>query len=45
MREGVDVLCRTIPGCRMVVLEGQGHTAMLQAPDLFAGKVLEAIQS
>ncbi len=31
----------TIPGCRMVVLEGQGHGAMLDAPDFFAAKILE----
>jgi pimeloyl-ACP methyl ester carboxylesterase len=30
-----------IPGCRMVVLEGQGHGAMLDAPDFFAAKILE----
>ncbi|HTA41995.1 MAG TPA: alpha/beta hydrolase [Bryobacteraceae bacterium] len=44
MREGVDLLCRTIPDCRLVVLEGQGHTAMMQAPELFVDKVLEAAQ-
>lgn len=43
MREGVDLLGKTIPGCRMVILEGQGHSAMLQAPELFAEKVFEAI--
>jgi pimeloyl-ACP methyl ester carboxylesterase len=31
----------TIPECRLVVLEGQGHGAMLDAPDFFANKVLE----
>jgi pimeloyl-ACP methyl ester carboxylesterase len=30
-----------IPGCRLVLLEGQGHGAMLDAPDFFAGKILE----
>jgi pimeloyl-ACP methyl ester carboxylesterase len=30
-----------IPGCRMVVLEGQGHGAMLDAPGFFANKILE----
>lgn len=30
-----------IPGCRMVILEGQGHGAMLDAPDFFANKILE----
>ncbi len=31
----------TIPGCRLVILEGQGHGAMLDAPDFFAAKILE----
>lgn len=44
MREGADLLCRTMPDCRVVVLEGQGHTAMMQAPELFIGKLLEAIR-
>jgi pimeloyl-ACP methyl ester carboxylesterase len=30
-----------IPGCRMVILEGQGHGAMLDAPDFFVNKILE----
>jgi pimeloyl-ACP methyl ester carboxylesterase len=30
-----------IPGSRLVMLEGQGHGAMLDAPDFFAGKILE----
>lgn len=30
-----------IPGCRLVVLEGQGHGAMLDAPDFFVNKILE----
>jgi pimeloyl-ACP methyl ester carboxylesterase len=34
-------VCDAIPGCRMVVLEGQGHGAMLDAPDYFANKILE----
>ena len=29
------------PGCRMVILEGQGHGANLDAPDWFANKILE----
>ena len=45
MREGVDLLSRTIPGSRMLILEGQGHSAMLQAPELFVEKVLEAVRS
>jgi pimeloyl-ACP methyl ester carboxylesterase len=30
-----------IPGSQLVILEGQGHGAMLDAPDWFAGKVIE----
>ena len=30
-----------IPGCRLVVLEGQGHGAMLDAPDYFVSKIIE----
>jgi len=33
-----------IPGCRMVILEGQGHGAMLDAPEYFANKILEIAQ-
>jgi pimeloyl-ACP methyl ester carboxylesterase len=43
MRDGVMLLSRTIPDCRLVVIEGQGHSAMLQAPDLFVDTLLEAI--
>ncbi len=30
-----------IPGSQLVILEGQGHGAMLDAPDWFANKILE----
>jgi pimeloyl-ACP methyl ester carboxylesterase len=30
-----------IPGSRLVMLEGQGHTAMMEAPDYFAGEMVE----
>jgi pimeloyl-ACP methyl ester carboxylesterase len=43
MRNGVLLLSRTIPDSRLVVIEGQGHSAMLQAPDLFVDTLLEAI--
>jgi pimeloyl-ACP methyl ester carboxylesterase len=43
MRDGVMLLSRTIPDCRLVVIEGQGHSAMLQAPDLFVDTLFEAI--
>lgn len=45
MRQGVDRVCNAIPGCRLILLEGQGHTAMLQAPDLFVEKLLESVRS
>ena len=42
MRDGVMLLSRTIPEARLVVIEGQGHSAMLQAPGLFVDTVCEA---
>jgi pimeloyl-ACP methyl ester carboxylesterase len=41
LREAAFFVRDTIPGCRMVILEGQGHGAMLDAPDFFASKILE----
>ncbi len=41
LRDAAFFLRDTIPGCRLVILEGQGHSAMLDAPDYFAGKILE----
>jgi pimeloyl-ACP methyl ester carboxylesterase len=41
VRDGTMFVCRSIPGCVTVVLEGQGHSAMLSAPQLFAAKVLQ----
>jgi pimeloyl-ACP methyl ester carboxylesterase len=41
LRDAAYYLRDTIPGCRMVVLEGQGHGAMTEAPDFFAGKIVE----
>ncbi len=43
MRDGVMLLSRTIPDSRLVVIEGQGHSAMLQAPDLFVDTLLSAL--
>lgn len=45
MRDGVMLLSRTIPDSTLVVIEGQGHSAMLQAPDLFVETLLEAINA
>ena len=42
MREGVMLLSRTMPDSWLIVIEGQGHSAMLQAPDLFVDTLLDA---
>jgi hypothetical protein len=34
-----------IPGGRLVWLKGQGQTAMMDAPDFFADKIVEIAQS
>jgi pimeloyl-ACP methyl ester carboxylesterase len=41
LRDAALYVCDAIPGCRMAVLEGQGHGAMLDAPDFFASKIIE----
>ena len=41
LRDAAFGIRDAIPGCRMVVLEGQGHGAMLDAPEYFANKILE----
>ena len=43
MRDGVMLLSRIIPDSRLVIIEGQGHSAMLQAPDLFVNTLLSAV--
>ncbi len=43
LRDAALYVCDAIPGCRMLILEGQGHGAMLDAPDFFAAKVIELI--
>jgi pimeloyl-ACP methyl ester carboxylesterase len=40
-RDAAFFVQKNIPGCRLVILEGQGHGAMLDAPDFFATKILE----
>jgi pimeloyl-ACP methyl ester carboxylesterase len=40
MKEGVMLLSRILPDCRLVVIEGQGHSAMLHAPGLFVDTLL-----
>jgi pimeloyl-ACP methyl ester carboxylesterase len=41
VRDGAMFICRSIPGCRLVILEEQGHSAMLSAPEFFAARVIE----
>jgi pimeloyl-ACP methyl ester carboxylesterase len=41
LKDAAFFLHDAIPGCRLVILEGQGHGAMLDAPDFFAAKILE----
>lgn len=41
LRDAAYFVRDAIPGCELVILEGQGHGAMLDAPDFFANKVLE----
>ena len=43
LRDAAYFLHDAIPGCRLLMLEGQGHGASLEAPDYFVDKVLEAI--
>ncbi len=44
LRDAAYFVHDAIPGCRMVILEGQGHGAMLDAPEFFANKILEIAQ-
>jgi pimeloyl-ACP methyl ester carboxylesterase len=39
--EATRLLERQLPNCRIVTLEGQGHTAHMTAPDLIAAAVVE----
>jgi pimeloyl-ACP methyl ester carboxylesterase len=41
LKDAAFFLRDAIPGCRMVILEGHGHSAMLDAPEFFANKILE----
>jgi pimeloyl-ACP methyl ester carboxylesterase len=43
LRDAAFFVRDAIPGCQMIVLEGQGHGAMLDAPDFFANKILEIV--
>jgi pimeloyl-ACP methyl ester carboxylesterase len=41
MKDNSIFVSQAIPGARLVMLEGQGHGAMMEAPDLFADKIVE----
>lgn len=43
-REDAETLNRTLPDARVSVLDGQGHAAMLTAPELFADEVLNFLE-
>jgi len=45
LKDTTAFVAKTIPGCQVVVLQGQGHGAPLEAPDFFVAKVLEIAQS
>jgi len=44
LRDAAYFVRAAIPGCELVILEGQGHGAMLDAPEFFANKILEIAQ-
>jgi pimeloyl-ACP methyl ester carboxylesterase len=44
LRDAAFFVRDAIPGCQLVILEGQGHGAMLDAPEFFASKILEIAQ-
>ncbi|HEX5226642.1 MAG TPA: alpha/beta hydrolase [Bryobacteraceae bacterium] len=44
LRDAAYFLRDTISGCRLVTLEGQGHSAATDAPDYFVSKILEIAQ-
>jgi pimeloyl-ACP methyl ester carboxylesterase len=39
LKASTEFVSRAIPACRVVELQGQGHSAMMEAPDLFLAKV------
>jgi pimeloyl-ACP methyl ester carboxylesterase len=41
LRDAAYFVRDNIPGSQLVILEGQGHGAMLDAPDWFAAKIIE----
>ncbi|MGY1781314.1 alpha/beta fold hydrolase [Geodermatophilus sp. SYSU D01036] len=45
MRRSTELLAGALPDVRVRELEGQGHVAMLTAPELFVGEVLGFLQA
>jgi pimeloyl-ACP methyl ester carboxylesterase len=41
LRRGTEAVLEVLPCARMVVLPGQGHSAMITAPELFARAVID----
>jgi len=41
MKDNSIFVSQAIPGARLVMLEGQGHGAMMEAPDFFADKIVK----
>jgi pimeloyl-ACP methyl ester carboxylesterase len=39
MQEGVRWFASLVPGSQLVLLEGQGHNAQFQAPEVLAGAI------
>jgi pimeloyl-ACP methyl ester carboxylesterase len=44
LRDGSMFVSRSIPGCCLKTLQGQGHDAMLDAPDFFAATIIEILR-
>ena len=43
LRDAAFFVQKNIPGCRMIILEGQGHRANIDAPDYLAAKIIEIV--
>jgi pimeloyl-ACP methyl ester carboxylesterase len=40
-KAAIEALQRSLPRCRLVVLPGQGHDAVITAPDAYLREVLD----
>ena len=43
LRDAAFFVQKAIPGCRMVILQGHGHRANMDAPDYLAAKIIEVL--